>query len=162
MKEKKSNLDERQEQALLKIEHNGCWLAFWGLLITMAVQLVFEGFDMKLIVGEWIVFLTLCVYICWGCMKEGIWDRRLKPDPKTNLLLSLAAGVVFGLLMFFRVWKSFPDKPVGAAASGLFIGGVLFIICFASLSISAKQFKKRQEKLEREEEESEEKEESEN
>ena len=29
---KKSNLDEMQEQELLKIEHNGCWLAFWGLL----------------------------------------------------------------------------------------------------------------------------------
>ena len=29
---KKSNLDEIQEQELLKIEHNGCWLAFWGLL----------------------------------------------------------------------------------------------------------------------------------
>ena len=35
MKNKKSNLDERQEQGLLKIEHNGCWLAFWGLLIAM-------------------------------------------------------------------------------------------------------------------------------
>ena len=29
----KSNLDERQELKLLKIEHNGCWIAFWGLLI---------------------------------------------------------------------------------------------------------------------------------
>ena len=29
---KKSNLDEMQEQELLKVEHNGCWIAFWGLL----------------------------------------------------------------------------------------------------------------------------------
>ena len=27
----KSNLDERQELKLLKIEHNGCWIAFWGI-----------------------------------------------------------------------------------------------------------------------------------
>ena len=33
-----SNLDERQEQALLKIEHNCCWLAFWGLLTALFVQ----------------------------------------------------------------------------------------------------------------------------
>ena len=33
---KKNNLDEMQEQELLKIEHNGCWLAFWGLLAVMA------------------------------------------------------------------------------------------------------------------------------
>ena len=37
---KKNNLDEMQEQALLKIEHNGCWLAFWGLLAVMAIQMV--------------------------------------------------------------------------------------------------------------------------
>lgn len=36
---KKNNLDEMQEQELLKIEHNGCWLAFWGLLAVMAVQM---------------------------------------------------------------------------------------------------------------------------
>ena len=34
----KSNLDERQELKLLKIEHNGCWIAFWGLLIVMLIQ----------------------------------------------------------------------------------------------------------------------------
>ena len=37
---KKNNLDEMQEQELLKIEHNGCCLAFWGLLVVMAVQMV--------------------------------------------------------------------------------------------------------------------------
>ena len=31
MKKTKSNLDELQELKLLKIEHNGCWLAFWGI-----------------------------------------------------------------------------------------------------------------------------------
>ena len=35
---KKSNLDEMQEQALLRIEHTGCCLVFWGLLAAMAVQ----------------------------------------------------------------------------------------------------------------------------
>ena len=135
MKEKKSNLDERQEQALLKIEHNGCWLAFWGLLIAMAVQLIVYGFDMKLLAGEWIVFMALCLYI------------------------SLVAGLAFGALMFFSIWKNFPDKPLGAAAGALISGGIIFAICFCALSISAKQLKKRQEQLEKEENESEEEEE---
>ena len=30
MRRKKSNLDEMQEQELLKVEHNGCWIVFWG------------------------------------------------------------------------------------------------------------------------------------
>ena len=36
---KKNNLDEMQEQELLKIEHNGCWLAFWGMLAVMAIMI---------------------------------------------------------------------------------------------------------------------------
>ena len=130
MKEKKSNLDERQEQALLKIEHNGCWLAFWGLLIAMVVQLIVYGFDMKLLAGEWIVFMALCLYIWSSCLKQGIWDRQLKPDRKTNLLASLVAGLAFGALMFFSIWKNFPDKPLGAAAGALISGGIIFAICF--------------------------------
>ena len=38
MKKTKSNLDELQELKLLKIEHNGCWLAFWGLLAVILTQ----------------------------------------------------------------------------------------------------------------------------
>ena len=156
MKEKKSNLDERQEQALLKIEHNGCWLAFWGLLIAMAVQLVINRFgDFKILAGEWFVFMAMCLYISWDCMRNGIWDRKLKPNAKTNLLASLLAGVAFGMLMFISILKNFPDKPVGAAAGGVFSASVIFGICFATLSISAKCYRKRQEQLEKEEEEDE-------
>ena len=43
---KKNNLDEMQEQELLKIEHNGCWLAFWLLFASMAVEsFAFGGLD---------------------------------------------------------------------------------------------------------------------
>ena len=31
-KKMKNKLDEMQELKMLKIEHNGCWFAFWGLL----------------------------------------------------------------------------------------------------------------------------------
>ena len=42
-KNKKSNLDEMQELELLKIEHNGCWLAFWLLLASLIVQNIAFG-----------------------------------------------------------------------------------------------------------------------
>ena len=38
-KGKKSRLDEMQEQKMLQIEHNGCWLAFIGLFAVILVQL---------------------------------------------------------------------------------------------------------------------------
>ena len=39
---KKNNLDEMQEQELLKIEHNGYWLAFWGLLTAIVAEVIFS------------------------------------------------------------------------------------------------------------------------
>ena len=36
----KSNLDERQELKLLKIEHNVCGIAFWVLLIVMVIHMI--------------------------------------------------------------------------------------------------------------------------
>ena len=43
MRRKKSNLDEMQEQELLKVEHNGCWIAFWGLLAAIIIQSILFG-----------------------------------------------------------------------------------------------------------------------
>ncbi len=155
MKKMKSNLDERQEQELLKIEHNGCWLAFWGLLIAIVVQQIFYGSDFRYIAGEWIVFMFLCVYIASACMKKGIWDRRLKPDLKTNFFISLIAGAVFGVVMFTGVFMRFENKLAGAAAAGVISGVFVFAMCFIVLSLMAGSFKKRQQKLEEEPEEEE-------
>lgn len=71
---KHNNLDEMQEQELLKIEHNGCWLAFWGLLLAIIVQAISGKGDPF---GEWILFMLLAVYMGIACMRKGIWDRRL-------------------------------------------------------------------------------------
>ena len=151
MKEMKNNLDERQEQTLLKIEHNGCWFAFWGLLVSIVVQETVFGFgDFRFIAGEWIVFMALALYLSFACMKNGIWDRRLKADPKTNFLISLIAGVVFGLIMFVTVWRRVPGKPVGSAAAGLFSCLMVFALCFLALSISARSYRKKQQMLETE------------
>ena len=76
---KKSNLDEMQEQELLKIEHKGCWLAFWGLLAAMAIQMVMRV-PGRQVLGEWIVFMVLCLYLCIACLRKGIWDRHLKAN----------------------------------------------------------------------------------
>ena len=83
----KSNLDERQELKLLKIEHNGCWIAFWGLLIVMSIQMVMGNDSIKNLAGEWVVFMSLALYLSIDCMRNGIWDRKLKPVSYTHLTL---------------------------------------------------------------------------
>ena len=151
MKNKKSNLDERQEQELLKIEHNGCWLAFWGLLIAMAVQMVIYGYDvngLKAMIGEWVVFMILATYITSGCLKHNIWDRRLKADSKTNIIASLLAGLGVGVLNVIIKVREYPDKIVGSIAAGVFMGIFTFILCLILMEITAGKYRKDKKKLE--------------
>ncbi|MBQ2095001.1 MAG: hypothetical protein II474_03785 [Firmicutes bacterium] len=149
-KEKKNNLDERQEQIMLQIEHAGCWIAYWGLLISILVQeIVYRG-DFHYIVGEWIVFFILCIYVLTGCIKNGLWDRHIKPTMKNNVIASLiGAGVIF-LFTFLMIIRNFPDKPVGAVAAGLISAAVVFVLCLIALSAAKRATEKKQEELEKE------------
>ena len=93
MRRKKSNLDEMQEQELLKVEHNGCWIAFWGLQAAIIIQsILFGSQDCKTLAGEGIVFIVLSIYIAVACVRRGIWDRRFQMNAKTILILSAAAA----------------------------------------------------------------------
>ena len=128
---KKSNLDEMQEQALLRIEHTGCWLAFRELA------------------GEWIVFMGLALYLAVSCLHKGIWDRKLKANRKTNLIVSLIAGIgvgVFDAVLFLRYDMQWP----GLALIAVIPAVITFVLCFAALTVSAAIYKKRREKLDRE------------
>lgn len=150
----KNQLDERQEQALLKIEHNGCWLAFWGLLAALVVQQALGAQSVQL-AGEWVVFMTLACYLWFGCLREGIWDRTLRPTAKTNALLSLAPALVCGGLMFARVYSNYPDALAGSIAAGVFVAGSVYLLCLLALSLSVASYHHRLAQLEAEPEDDE-------
>ena len=150
MKKRKNNLDEMQEQELLKIEHNGCWLAFWGLLIAMIVQsFAFGSMDFRTLAGEWIVFMLLALYLGIACARKGIWDRKLAMNTKTNLITSAIAGIAMGLFNGIMIFKNY-HKPLGTIAAALIIAVITFILCFALLSVMMKQTQKRKAAMEAE------------
>ena len=147
---RKSNLDEMQEQELLKVEHNGCWIAFWGLLAAMAVQgLAFGGMDFKMMAGEWIVFMVLAVYLAVACARRGIWDRRFEMNMKTNLIISAAASLAFGGFTALVVLLRY-QKPEGSIVAAVMTTIVTFVLCFIIMGIALKETRKRKEKLEEE------------
>ena len=150
MKAWNNNLDEHQEQVLLGIEHRGCWLAFWGLLAAILVQQVAFGADFSRIVGEWSVLMALGLYLSVECLRAGIWDRRLRPDGKTNFAISGIAGLVVGIVMFLQVFSSHPDKPIGSICAGIFSALLSGTGCFVMLQLSAVAYKKRVAQLEAE------------
>ena len=150
MKKMSNKLDERQEQALLRIEHVGCWLAFGGLFLALIVQMAIYRFDWKALAGEWIVFLILSVYLTIACIKAGIWDRRLQPNGKTNLIVSLVAALVFGGAVFAAAWIKYPEKAAASATAGVITAVFAFVGCFSILSLMAFLYKRRRKALEAE------------
>ena len=117
----------------------------------MAVQLVIYGYDvngMKAMIGEWIVFMILAAYISIGCLKHNIWDRRLKADSKTNVIVSLLAGLGVGVLNVIIKVREYPDKIAGSIATGVFMGVFTFILCLILMEISAGKYRKDKKKLE--------------
>ena len=99
-----------------------------------------------LLLGEWAVFMLSGEYMAAACIKQGLWDRKLKPNFRTNLLISLVAAVVTGGFMGVYSYRSF-----GAAEAAwwtvVLVGGCTFALCLLALSLSAAAYKKRRQKL---------------
>ena len=144
MKKKVTNkLDEMQEQKMLKIEHTGCWLAFWGLFAALVIQVFIYGAgEWRHMAGEWIVFMCLALYISIDCIRNGVWDRRLSPTPIVNIYVSLIAGAVVAVLNFTMAYKTYAAL-LGAVATGIISGVLCCGLCFGALTFGASIYKKR-------------------
>lgn len=152
----KNCLDEMQEQKMLHIEKR----CFWGLYFMLAASVVIQlaaGSSKRDLVGELIPFFAISIYMIRECLRNGIWDRRLKADGKTNLMVSgVASAVVLGIMTAFCFSHNYKAyiKSAEAAAGFILIPVVLTFICtLAALSIFTNIYRKRVEKMETQEEE---------
>lgn len=148
MKKSKTMLDEMQEQKLLKIEHRGCWIGFVGLVAAIYVQTAmgYNGFEQ--IGGEAIVLLVMAVYILGDSIRNGIWDRKLKPNLKTNLGLSLTTGAAVGVFWFVVSYVRYHSLS-GSLATFIMMFFFTAVMTLAVLTLSAGIFKHRKQKLDR-------------
>ena len=141
---KRNNLDEMQRQTLLKIESRGFWL-LWGLLLATLIIESLLGFTEREMEAEWIIFMIGCIYSIVCDMRAGIWDRRFKPNTKTNALMSLVGGVavfVWGLIKFAAF------GPGLAVLLVAIMGVCTFALTFAVFQICMKYYQKRHTELE--------------
>lgn len=149
MKKWKNNLDEMQEEKMLKIEHNGFWLAFWGLFFAIFFQIVIGNGGIERLCGEIIILLIISVYVLVACLKNGLWDRKLKANLKTNLIVSLITGIVFGFLGFivsYHKQHSFERSLILFSTIFIIIG----VLLFGSLSLTTAIYKHKKKKMEEE------------
>lgn len=144
----KNKLDEMQEQKLLKIEHYGVWLAFWGLLLMIIIQTVASGGNALLnIAGEFVVFIVLAIYLLAASLKNGIWDRRLAPNLRTNFMISVISGFICGMIIFTVSYINYHNFMV-SIGSGFFTMMFTLALTMLALSAAAAVYKKRVTKLE--------------
>lgn len=154
MKTNKSNLDEMQEIKLLKIEHNGYQIAFWGLVAAILVQIMMGHGSSEHIGGECFVLIPVCIYMTVACVKNGIWERKLKPNAKTNAILSVLAGAVMGLVWFVTSYRNY-HKLAGSIAVFVFMFLMVSILSFALLTVTCSAYKKRKNQMDKEAEQDE-------
>ncbi len=148
MKKNKSNLDEMQELKALKVEHNACWLFYTLLIISIVVQLIAYGGDAKPILGECAVLSITCLFMTISYLKNGIWDRKLKPTVSTNIIVSSVAGIIMGIIWGVISFNNY-HKLIGSIATAIFMFISMFILCFIVLSLCLYLYKKGVEKSEK-------------
>ena len=96
--------------------------------------------------------MVLCIYMTDACLRNGIWDRRLKADRKTNLTISLIAGAAAGLIFAAVSLVRYHSVP-GAIASFALLFVFVGICCFLALSLTAREYRKKLAQLENDGEE---------
>ena len=135
---KHDNLDEMQKQTLLKIESCGFWV-LWVLLLAALIIESLLGFAPREMAAEWFIFMGGCVYAVVCDLRAGIWDRRFKPNTKTNAAVSVVGGAAVFVWMLIK----FAEFGAGIAVLLAAIMGVCtWVLCFALLQLSMKAYKK--------------------
>lgn len=141
---KSSKLDEMQEIQMLKIEHYGLWLAFWGMLVITIVQ-ASMGAPFQQYAAEGFLLCGLAVFELVADLRYGLWDRTGKPSLGLNLLAALAAAAITGGSTFVGQ---------GYLPGSLLSGGCSFLLTFGLLQLWASLYRKRRAKLDHVEEDS--------
>lgn len=141
--QKQNQLDEMQEQTLRKIESRSFWLLWWGLLALIAFRQV-GGASPDAVLGELLIFLLVSLYMVTECIRNGIWDRHIRPTFTANLAGALIGGGAVAVLTFLRN-SYWPGALIAGASSGLLV--------FFALQVTVGMYKKRHQQLENTEEE---------
>lgn len=142
----KYNLDEMQEQKLLKIEGQGAWLVFWCLFSVITIQFCL-GTTLRELAGELLSFIPLAIYITVACIKNGIWTRNTRPTTKTNAVLSFIPMAVIDAVFLLRSYINTALISKDAITTTIIFMFVVYIGCFLLLEVASKAYANKRNRL---------------
>ena len=139
------NLDEMQNQKLLKLEEYGFWIVFWALLVSIIVQLT-AGAGIKEVIGETVVFLIGSVYLAVTTLQNGLWTGSSVPSRKGNALVSIIPAAVIGILDVFKMIRG---NGISQSALPVTVGimAAAYAGCFIILELFRAVSRKRRSEL---------------
>lgn len=144
---KKNNLDEFQEQKLLHIEKDSFWILYALLIGVIVVQMAMGGEPVD-VAGELFSFLVISLVVVVRCIRNGLWDRRMKPDRRTNLLMSVIAGMATFLLTCLIIIRVHGGTVKTAVIYSMITAVCTLIVTYLVMSVLGKVYKKRLQQLE--------------
>ena len=127
----RNQLDEMQDQKLLKLEEYGFWGMFWALVLAIVIQVV-AGASIKAVLGEIIVLLIGGVYISVTALKNGLWTRTSVPTRKGNALASIIPAVLIGAIHIFKMIRSNRLETKGLLITAA-VAAAVYAGCFVIL-----------------------------
>ena len=154
-----NNLDEMQEQEMLHIEKKCFWILYLMLACSIIIQKIL-GYPLREYAAEGICFLTVSVIMVGTCILQGVWDRHLKADGRTNFLVSILGGFAAAVISTITVCITY-GSDVANGKQRVIVGGVTFaitflitfVICMILMNFCTYLYKKRRDSLENEEDE---------
>ena len=139
------NLDEMQDQKMLKMEESGYWILFWGLALAVVVQLLLGG-TIRQVAGELVVLLVGSVYVAAVSLKNGLWTRNATPTRKRNAVTSIIPAAAICVLNVIKlIQKKSVDTNDILIAAAFTVG--TYIICFVVLEVLRLLYEKRRSRL---------------
>ena len=144
-KNRTNNLDEMQDQKLLKMEEYGFWIMFWALTIAIVVQLII-GSTLKEVVGEIAVLLIGSIYIAATSLKNGLWTRTSIPSMKGNAITSIVPAVLLAAIHIIKMIRSESFNTSNVLFTVAIMVAV-YVACFAVLEAFRAMYKKRRAEL---------------
>ncbi len=144
-KTRTNNLDEMQDQKLLKMEEYGFWIMFWALAIAVAVQLI-TGSTLKETAGEIAVLLIGSIYIAAASLKNGLWTRKFTPSMKGNAIASIVPAVLIAVIHAIKMIRS-ESFNAGNVVFTAAVMAAVYAACFAVLEAFRAMYKKRRAEL---------------
>ena len=149
----KNNLDEMQEQKLLHIEKDAFWLLYCLIGLDVIVKCI-TGKPKWETLSEALCFFAVGIFVVCRCIKNGIWDRRIRADSRSNMILSAIAGIVVAVMNIpVYYWNAGNRFTPGLLAAMLISGIFTFILTFFFISVCTGLYKRKKKQLEEQEDE---------